>query len=110
MKARTPGLSARPGRRQFKQRPIIGTGERGVEPGANGRELELAAIDAREDRGPQQDLAAGVGLTRAPGGEGFLARLEAGLARLELLEFGLEARDPLIEFGHGRWLFLDGVG
>ena len=103
-------LSACPGRRQFEQGPISRAGEGSVEPGANGRELELAAIDAREDRGPQQDLAAGVGLTRAPGGEGFLARLEAALARLELLEFGLEARDPLIEFGHGRWLFLDGVG
>ena len=67
--------------------------------GPDGRELHRA-VDAGKDGCADQDLAAGVVLARAAGEQGLLARLDASLAGFELLEFGLEGGDSLIELGH----------
>jgi hypothetical protein len=62
----------------------------GVEPGAEFCLANLPLLDAGQNDGAGEDLAACVVLPGTTGGEGFLARLEPGLAGLELLELGFQ--------------------
>jgi len=72
-----------------------------VEPCRDRARLHLAAPHLLQDHGADQDPPPCLGLAIPVGRDGSLARIDALLAQLQLLQAGLQRCNLIVEFRHG---------
>jgi hypothetical protein len=89
-------------RRQLEQRPILGAGERRIEPAAKLLLGNFTGPDFGEQDPTEQDLAARIGFAFSLRFDRSLACLQALLPRCKLNELILQRYDLIVDFGHRR--------